>query len=59
MAYVGIDLHKKESQICLVTETGDVTASSACSLLEGAVATAGGNRPVSPRRNRPRRRALG
>ena len=25
MEYVGIDLHKKESQICLLTETGEVT----------------------------------
>jgi hypothetical protein len=24
MEYVGIDLHKKESQICLLTEAGDV-----------------------------------
>ena len=24
MEYVGIDLHKKESQICLLTETGEV-----------------------------------
>jgi hypothetical protein len=25
MEYVGIDLHKKESQICLLTETGEVS----------------------------------
>ena len=24
MEYVGIDLHKKESQICLLTEAGEV-----------------------------------
>jgi hypothetical protein len=24
MEYVGIDLHKKEGQICLLTETGEV-----------------------------------
>ena len=24
MEYVGIDLHKKESEICLLTETGKV-----------------------------------
>jgi transposase len=24
MEYVGIDLHKKESEVCLLTETGEV-----------------------------------
>ena len=35
MEYVGIDLHKKESQICLLTETGEV-------IERGAIAVRGG-----------------
>ena len=30
MEYVGIDLHKKESQICLLTETGEVMERRIC-----------------------------